>query len=181
MPVDMAGSNYPPDWQKRRISIFQRDEWTCQKCDYEHSADSDKQLHAHHVTPISEGGGHSLDNLLTLCGECHMAVHTNGITPPVPDSYDCAYCGHPVREDLMYAGSYCSEVCWSRHQAEKRLSDLRNDATICSTCFSKFPRGDSVCPRCGNWDPNVDRSDDIDDVDVNVSNLATQLILRNDA
>lgn len=32
-------------------------------------------LHVHHVLPRSRGGGHALENLLTLCQTCHAYVH----------------------------------------------------------------------------------------------------------
>ena len=29
----------------------------------------------HHITPICEGGGHNKSNLMSLCSECHTAIH----------------------------------------------------------------------------------------------------------
>ncbi|MDO9171306.1 MAG: HNH endonuclease signature motif containing protein, partial [bacterium] len=34
-----------------------------------------QHLHVHHRTPIEEGGRATLDNLITLCGRCHRALH----------------------------------------------------------------------------------------------------------
>jgi hypothetical protein len=37
-------------------------------------------LHAHHVVFRSKGGKDTIDNLVTLCEECHKKVHENEIT-----------------------------------------------------------------------------------------------------
>jgi hypothetical protein len=57
--------NYPPDWEGRRNACLERDGHQCRLCS------SDKHLHVHHVQPISAGGSHSLQNLVTLCRRCH--------------------------------------------------------------------------------------------------------------
>ena len=33
-------------------------------------------LHAHHIVPISEGGSNTLENLITLCSDCHKERHS---------------------------------------------------------------------------------------------------------
>ncbi|MFQ5898048.1 MAG: HNH endonuclease [Candidatus Methylomirabilia bacterium] len=32
-------------------------------------------LHVHHQVPIASGGHHGLNNLVTLCGDCHSDEH----------------------------------------------------------------------------------------------------------
>ena len=32
-------------------------------------------LHVHHIVPLSHGGGNELDNLVTLCVDCHGDFH----------------------------------------------------------------------------------------------------------
>jgi len=54
-----------------RQMVFERDEYTCQKCsrgDY---------LHCHHINPVSIDPIESadIDNCITLCKECHKEVH----------------------------------------------------------------------------------------------------------
>lgn len=36
---------------------------------------SRRDLKAHHVVPLSRGGGHGLSNGVTLCGDCHQREH----------------------------------------------------------------------------------------------------------
>lgn len=56
---------YPPDWEERQKRCLIRDSYKCRICK------KTKRLHIHHVKPISYGGTHSLQNLITLCSACH--------------------------------------------------------------------------------------------------------------
>ena len=57
-----------PEWQKKRLEILQRDDFTCQEC-----ADPSKTLHVHHT--YYEAGilpwDYPSSSLLTLCEDCH--------------------------------------------------------------------------------------------------------------
>jgi 5-methylcytosine-specific restriction endonuclease McrA len=50
-------------------SLYQRSHGCCEKCRRAPG------VQVHHVVPVSEGGDHSLDNLLLLCQECHETTH----------------------------------------------------------------------------------------------------------
>lgn len=76
----MQSGQYPDDWPERRRSVYQRDNYTCQSCGRSGGPNGDAELHAHHVTPISQGGSHQLSNLVTLCRDCHNAQHSHDIT-----------------------------------------------------------------------------------------------------
>ena len=54
-----------------RQMVFERDNWTCQKCD------SKKSLHCHHITGVELNPIESadIDNCITFCKECHKKVH----------------------------------------------------------------------------------------------------------
>gem|GEM_PF-2616141 len=58
---------YPPDWEERQRSCLTRDGYKCRICG------KTKNLHIHHIKPISFGGIHSLQNLITLCKTCHKS------------------------------------------------------------------------------------------------------------
>ena len=63
-----------PRWQKKRLRVLERDEWSCQIC-----GDSESPLHVHHF--IYEKGkdpweAHD-DMLTTLCESCHNYEHEN--------------------------------------------------------------------------------------------------------
>lgn len=56
-----------PRWQKKRLEILQRDEFTCKWC-----GDSDSTLHVHHIA-YYDGDVWDTPNdlLITLCLNCH--------------------------------------------------------------------------------------------------------------
>lgn len=66
----MRWGEYPDDWDQRRERVLERDGYECQRC-----GASDSGLQVHHRTPISEGGGHELGNLETVCRSCHAEEH----------------------------------------------------------------------------------------------------------
>jgi hypothetical protein len=89
-PKYRAASDYPPDWLWRRFVTLLRDKKKCRHC----TSDGEKAyrkkrrrmenkprwnplggLDVHHVVPVTKGGDHSLENLITLCGECHSFEH----------------------------------------------------------------------------------------------------------
>lgn len=95
-----------PKWQKKRLEILNRDNFTCQICGC-----GDKTLHVHHVIYIP---GRSIweyeDNqLVTLCEDCHVKEHAlsdfvgNIIT-------DLKYQGLTNFEIEIYLGSHIDAV-----------------------------------------------------------------------
>jgi len=71
---------YPKDFKQNtsrevqpqlRQIVFERDEYTCQKCG------STESLHCHHITGIELNPIESadVDNCITLCKKCHKEVH----------------------------------------------------------------------------------------------------------
>jgi 5-methylcytosine-specific restriction endonuclease McrA len=56
-----------PLWQKKRLEIFSRDNFTCQCC-----GDSSAKLNVHHLKYSAEFPWESSnDELITFCEECH--------------------------------------------------------------------------------------------------------------
>lgn len=57
-----------PRWQKKRLEIFERDEWYCQIC-----FDNEATLNVHHKYYIwkADPWDYPDDALITLCEECH--------------------------------------------------------------------------------------------------------------
>jgi hypothetical protein len=78
---------YPPDWDARRKSVYRRDDWTCTRCGTKsgpHAGRRGVRLHAHHRTPLDDGGSNHLSNLTTLCESCHNQAHEHDITAGLP-------------------------------------------------------------------------------------------------
>lgn len=74
-------SDYPSDWNKRRKSVYKRDDYTCQNCGRDGGNTGNVELHAHHVVPKANGGTHEKSNLITVCNECHQSIHGNKTAP----------------------------------------------------------------------------------------------------
>ncbi len=65
-----------PRWQKKRLLIFERDEWTCQSCGAKNMT-----LNVHHLKyfPGKEPWEYEDVYLITYCEKCHETEHLIGI------------------------------------------------------------------------------------------------------
>ena len=61
-----------PRWQKMRLKVLERDEWTCQYC-----GDTESTLAIHHKYYIAgnEPWDYPLEALVTICANCHEAEY----------------------------------------------------------------------------------------------------------
>lgn len=61
-----------PRWQKKRLEIMQRDEFTCREC-----GDTKSTLHVHHVYYLNnrDPWDYEDENFMTLCSDCHYNEH----------------------------------------------------------------------------------------------------------
>jgi len=70
-------NNYGPNWEAQRQRTLQRDNRTCQVCG---APERERSHHVHHRTPFRAFSSfieaNQLDNLVTLCPECHRRVET---------------------------------------------------------------------------------------------------------
>jgi len=67
---------YPKNWNRIRHVIFTRDHYICQRCGIKCDRSTPSRYpNCHHIKPVSKGGSHSWDNLITLCRRCHKEVH----------------------------------------------------------------------------------------------------------
>ena len=57
------------DYEMMRERVLRRDSWRCQECG------AFENLHVHHMKPRSQLGGDTMDNLITLCADCHGKYH----------------------------------------------------------------------------------------------------------
>lgn len=62
------------EYKEWRISVFERDEYTCQEC----GASKSNELNAEHILPFSLFPEHrfNIDNGKTLCVDCHRNTHS---------------------------------------------------------------------------------------------------------
>lgn len=60
-----------PKWQKKRLEILNRDNFTCQYC-----GDTETELHVHHKRYESgDPWDSNSDDLVTICKHCHFVAH----------------------------------------------------------------------------------------------------------
>ncbi|WP_229663684.1 HNH endonuclease [Halobellus salinus] len=76
--------NRPP--QSRIKRVREEDNNTCQNCQRSSYTD-DVELHVHHIVPLKDGGSNKKSNLITLCEECHNAVHTGTDAPTAKSKF----------------------------------------------------------------------------------------------
>jgi hypothetical protein len=68
-----------PRWQKKRLEIMQRDNWSCRCC-----SDTESELHVHHLLYSAENPwDEENENLITLCSCCHEAAHYLSNNPTI--------------------------------------------------------------------------------------------------
>ncbi|HET7436437.1 MAG TPA: HNH endonuclease signature motif containing protein [Thermoanaerobaculia bacterium] len=81
-PLLRLWPGYPPDWERRRLFVFERASGRCESCglpagriDLRNGRWRVVAAHVHHVIPIAAGGRHGFANLRLLCAACHQAAH----------------------------------------------------------------------------------------------------------
>lgn len=57
-----------------KAAVLSRDNYTCQRCGKKNS-----KLEVHHIQFRSKGGSNRMDNLVTLCCDCHKRIHSGGL------------------------------------------------------------------------------------------------------
>lgn len=57
------------EWKRIRVKILKRDNYECQNCNEDY-----KKLDVHHIIPRRIELNNSSENLITLCGSCHISL-----------------------------------------------------------------------------------------------------------
>jgi 5-methylcytosine-specific restriction endonuclease McrA len=70
-------------WSVIRKNIIERDSYICRICG------DDLDLHVHHIDSNRSNNDNS--NLVTLCRDCHMAIHEERYVPWEHDDYPCPW------------------------------------------------------------------------------------------
>jgi hypothetical protein len=78
-----------PKWQKKRLKIFNRDNWACRIC-----GETEETLHIHHIKYLfSKEPWEYPDKLLaTVCDSCHKKLHGKSHIPTIKEIFElCRY------------------------------------------------------------------------------------------
>lgn len=97
---------YPPDWDARRETVMERQNYWCGRCG--RYAGDVSGFHVHHLRHLSDGGQNHLGNLVGLCEDCHALMH-------------------PDNEEL--AGDWESAPMFPDPEADSRVAVVRQPVT----------------------------------------------------
>jgi len=70
----LGKSDYPKLYYKNRKLVFVRDEDKCQCCGCSSNGLHTNSLIVHHID--CDRGNNSMSNLITLCQQCHLSLHS---------------------------------------------------------------------------------------------------------
>lgn len=137
---------YPPFWEELRAKVLERDRHTCQVT----GCPNRLPLHIHHVIPISKGGSHIQENLVSLC------LFHHGMEPS--DSHDrlkqkvetdfFSFVPLHFRKNQVNNGFH--EV--KSHLRRKKLASIQDIRKIISSWMM-------ACPRCNSHELLVSERD----------------------
>lgn len=125
---------------KIKEDVRNRDDNECQIC-----SDNECKLEVHHILKRTLGGSNELDNLVTLCVNCHRAIETNDLEHAIKSCYKkaCKVNGRFLGEKLtskekVISLRFCLEDIFNELNSEKgyELSEIliKLDKTLMETC-----------------------------------------------
>ena len=107
-----------------KASVLKRDDYRCQECGGKVGERRGLEPHFHHKLPKSAGGKATEDNLITLCGPCHLTKlrHTFRIEE-VPTKDYPQYIKWMVREISIDLLAFAERLVESEFPSATYLSD----------------------------------------------------------
>jgi hypothetical protein len=129
-----------------RIACLMRDGYTCQHC-----GKREVRLEAHHIVFRERGGKDTLDNLLTLCDQCHRKLHQGKITLKVAGVH-----GHldQIAQRSMQGKSYLyatlgaqtplSTLFGYQTATLRKARDLPKEHDIDALCIATYQSGEAI-------------------------------------
>lgn len=110
-----------PKWQKRRLDILNRDDFTCQMC-----GSKDKTLHVHHTIyiPKRKIWEYSDKQLITLCEDCYNKEHFEYAEFVNQIITNMRYYGFTNKEIMFYIGNYS---CGIEAEPDDSLIQIYNE------------------------------------------------------
>lgn len=118
-----------PRWQKKRLQVFERDNWACIKC-----GGTDVSLHVHHKKYYSEPWDAPMEDLETLCRFCHESESNDGIMTIQCETCRCELFPKNTKKCRIYQKTDIHSSCfipyplsscnyalsWNTHEKEVR-------------------------------------------------------------
>ncbi|WP_350356156.1 HNH endonuclease [Halorarius halobius] len=129
------GDGYPSDWDERRKTVYQRDNYQCQNCGRRGGPHGNAELHAHHIVPKSKGGTHRLTNLKTMCSHCHSAIHGRRLAPTARTETTRSKTSRSIFDRRLGGCPMCE-----KSNKLEWMHSLLHPHIRCSSCKSRFTR-----------------------------------------
>lgn len=110
-----------PRWQRKRLEIMERADFTCESCE-----DGNKTLHVHHriYRKGAEPWEYSNDELVCLCEQCHKSEHLarQELAEIVAklDTYD-------IHRVIGFVKSIFVDRAWEREVGREETIEVRNE------------------------------------------------------
>ena len=136
-----------------RNAVLERDGYRCQKCGRQ-CKKFERALAAHHVRAYATNidARYDVDNGLTLCRPCHMALHGHPLPPPSLVACACG-CGQliPARDVYGRTRRYVNHHNRRGHHmsdvSKARLRDQRQGKLLTAQHRARISRGLRTSPR----------------------------------
>lgn len=119
-------------WKWRRREAIIRDDYTCMECGARGGPKGEAKLEVHHMTPVAKGGSDELENLETLCQNCHRTGRENPgwfNEQYAPEEFVAAI---ESGDGFVGTQDVADDVGCSYELAYKRLRALVEDGTVAS-------------------------------------------------
>ena len=116
-----------PRWQKLRLKVFERDNFTCKGC-----GAKDKPLHAHHIRYCGEIWESPLEDLVTQCKDCHASL---GEHPK----------GGVYKDGGVVFLYHCPNCNSNLFGITRRKTDLWGSSYWCKNCFVRLGENEFSC------------------------------------
>ena len=133
-----------PLWQKKRLQILSRDNFTCQICGHD-----DKTLHVHHL--YYESGmnpwEYPEDAMITLCEDCHKSEHESkkNILKVIDQLNHSGFTMIEIESMLEYA----SYMFYHKHDVLDLIGNI--DGDDCEQDYWGLDFPDCICKRLSKW------------------------------
>lgn len=121
--------------KKLRFDVFKRDGFSCQYCG---AHPPQAILHVDHITPVIEGGGNNIDNLVTSCDACNLGKGARALSE-IPQSLKDKASAIQEREEQIRG---YNEVMMAR------VRRIENEAWVVAAalegveCLERYDRAD---------------------------------------
>lgn len=148
---------YPPFWGYLREVVLKKDGGRCQVS----GCPSRLELHIHHIKPVSDGGEHAPDNLVSLCDFHHALEPEKGherIWGNIKTRYFTLVCEHERSNRSSGSHNVCAHLRRLQLVTLEELRELtRTYGFSCPQCedmhikFTLYSRENTIevsCPTC---------------------------------